>query len=137
MCVPMIPKNINRFGSLSPTGCPCHAHRRKQQNYVYHYWSFEDYIYAVGGEGERGRKCSADIAVFRTDDLRGKLRFTQEEVADAKALVRILGATGIERTEYGGNLCAVIGETAKVVIDQGLFPSLRPGQTVRLEEIVG
>lgn len=76
-------------------------------------------------------------AINHPDRIIRKPRFTPEEVADAKALMRILGATGIERTAYGGNLCAVIGETAKVVIDQGLFPSLRPGQAISLSAITG
>lgn len=70
------------------------------------------------------------------DRILRKPRFTVEEVADAKALMRILGATGIERSEYGGNLCAVIGTIAKVVIEQDLFPSLRPGQSVSLKDLV-
>lgn len=66
-----------------------------------------------------------------------KPRFSEEEVADAEALVRILGATQIKRTEYGGNLHATIGRIAEVVINQDLFPSLLPGQSVALADICG
>ena len=65
-----------------------------------------------------------------------KPRFTEEEAEDAKALVRILGATQIKRTEYGGNLHAAIGDIAEVVVNQDLFPSLRSGQAVKLEDVI-
>ncbi|WNX85240.1 hypothetical protein RWV98_02895 [Agathobaculum sp. NTUH-O15-33] len=71
------------------------------------------------------------------DRIIRKPRFAEKEVADAKALVRILGATQVKRTEYGGNLHAVIGDNAEVVVNQDLFPSLIPGQSVRIKDIVG
>ena len=75
--------------------------------------------------------------IERRDNIIRKPRFTEDEVADARALVRILGATQIKRTEYGGNLHAAIGDIAEVVVSQDLFPSLRPGQSVALADICG
>lgn len=62
-------------------------------------------------------------------------RFTEEEVADAKVLMRALGATGLKRNRYE-DIYATSDTSADTLLDSEMFPSLRPGQTVSLEEIV-
>lgn len=96
--------------------------------------------FPFANDGEMGHKIGSNALYYllnHPDRIIRKPRFTEEEVADAKALVRILGADGIERTAYGGDLRAVVGEVARVVINRDLFPSLRPGQSVALADIVG
>ena len=66
-----------------------------------------------------------------------KPRFTQEEVADAEAIQR-LHQTAIEVERYlDGELGVRNTSCCLFNIRNSLFPSLRPGQSVKLSEIVG
>lgn len=71
-------------------------------------------------------------------NLSDKPRWTQQEVEDAKAVRRVFGRDGvIERynkamTEPYSNLVF-----DHLYINEDLFPSLRPGESVKLEEIIG
>ena len=72
------------------------------------------------------------------DRLIRKPRWTEQEVEDAKAVRRVFGRDGvIERynkamTEPYSNLVF-----DHLYINEDLFPSLRPGESVKLEEIIG
>ena len=66
-----------------------------------------------------------------------KPRFTQEEVGDAEAIQR-LHQTAIEVERYlDGELGVRNTSCCLFNIRNSLFPSLRPGQSVKLSEIVG
>lgn len=75
-----------------------------------------------------------------------KPRFTQQEVEDAKTIKRMFGAdnfTHIRKDQFG--LCEMMdgpGDDPNVGwcaigMEEGMFPSLRPEETVTLDEIIG
>lgn len=75
-----------------------------------------------------------------------KPRFTEQEVEDAKAIKRMFGDdnfTHIFKDEDG--LCEMMdgpGDDPNVGwcaigMEEGMFPSIRPGETVTLDEIIG
>ena len=75
-----------------------------------------------------------------------KPRFTEQEVEDAKAIKRMFGDdnfTHIRKDEDG--LCEMmdgLGDDPNVGwcaigMEEGMFPSIRPGETVTLDEIIG
>ena len=72
------------------------------------------------------------------DRIIRKPRWTEQEVEDAKTIKRVFGRDGvIERynkamTEPYSNLVF-----DHLYINEDLFPSLRPGESVKLEEIIG
>ena len=79
-------------------------------------------------------------------DLEEKPRFTQQEVEDAEAIKRMFGDdnfTHIHKDEDG--LCEMMdgpGDDPNVGwcaigMEEGMFPSIRPGETVTLDEIIG
>lgn len=92
--------------------------------------------------GQRGG--IAPKPVWRT--LPEKPRFTQQEVEDAKTIKRMFGAdnfTHIHKDEDGwpemmdgpgwdGNV-----GWCSIGMEEGMFPSLRPNETVTLDEIIG
>ena len=72
------------------------------------------------------------------DRIIRKPRWTEQEVEDAKAVRRVFGRDGvIERYDK-----AMVEPYSNLVFDhlyinEDLFPSLRPGESVKLEEIIG
>ena len=79
-------------------------------------------------------------------DLTDKTRFTQQEVEDAKTIKRMFGAdnfTHIRKDQFG--LCEMMdgpGDDPNVGwcaigMEEGMFPSLRPGETITIDEIIG
>ena len=75
-----------------------------------------------------------------------KPRFTQQEVEDAKTIKRMFGAdnfTHIHKDEDGWpEMMDGPGEDGNVGwcsigMEEGMFPSLRPNETVTLDEIIG
>lgn len=71
-------------------------------------------------------------------DLDQKPRFTEQEAEEAKA-VKILfpRATHLRRIRPNEPVSALSNECFVVNINSELFPSLRPGETVTLDEIIG
>lgn len=75
-------------------------------------------------------------------DLEGKPRWTEQEVEDAKTFCRMWPGGEIEFKRYADGRCAMIHIQGSLhgCLDLGqvdLFPSLRPGETVTLDEIIG
>ena len=79
-------------------------------------------------------------------NLSDKPRFTQQEVEDAKTIKRMFGAdnfTHIRKDQFG--LCEMMdgpGDDPNVGwcaigMEEGMFPSLRPGETITIDEIIG
>ena len=76
------------------------------------------------------------VDAYNKDRIIRKPRFTREEVADAKEIGRLLwNATSL--TRYANGVVWVLNKNGREIAraSEGLFPSLRPGQSVRLEEI--
>lgn len=83
-------------------------------------------------------KMCVPTLINHPDRIIRKPRWTEQEVEDAKAVRRVFGRDGvIERynkamTEPYSNLVF-----DHLYINEDLFPSLRPGESVKLEEIIG
>lgn len=87
--------------------------------------------------GRRG-----DAASPKYWDFEEKPRWTEQEVADAKTLCRMWPGGEIEFKRYADGRCAMVHIQGSLhgCLDLGqvnLFPSLRPGETVKLDEIIG
>ena len=66
-----------------------------------------------------------------------KLRWTEQEVEDALYTKRILKVDTVRRSEFSGGLDASRKDgNVSIVINRDMFPSLRPGETVTLDEII-
>lgn len=67
-----------------------------------------------------------------------KPRFTKQEVEDAKYIKRILKVDLVIRNQYGNGLVAKRADgSVSVVVNSEMFPSIRPGQSYTLDEIIG
>lgn len=71
-------------------------------------------------------------------DLAEKPRWTEQEVEDARAVKRLLEADLVSRASYGNRLVAIKSDwSVSIVLSRDCFPSLRPGETVTLDDIIG
>ena len=105
--------------------------------------------FKIGADGKRYYKTGDlwnpcynedDLAVIinHPDRIIRKPRWTEQEVEDAKCTKRILEVDVVRRNEYGGGLVASWSDVGvSIVVNRELFPSLRPGETVTLDEIIG
>ena len=86
------------------------------------------------------------VAINHPDRIIRKPRFTEQEVEDAKTIKRMFGDgnfTHIRKDEDG--ICEMMdgpGDDPNVgwcaiSMEEGMFPSIRPGETVTLDEIIG
>ena len=84
--------------------------------------------------------------ISNPDHIIRKPRWTQQEVEDAKTIKRMFGAdnfTHIRKDQFG--LCKMMdgpGDDPNVGwcaigMEEGMFPSLRPGETITIDEIIG
>ena len=65
-------------------------------------------------------------------------RFTEQDVEDAKYIKRILKVDLVSRNQYGNGLVAKRDNgSVSVVVNSEMFPSIRPGQSYTLDEIIG
>ena len=74
------------------------------------------------------------------ENIARKPRWTEQEVEDAKAIRRIMSEyTDIVRKKDGcvTHLFLTSEDVVDYFLDSELFPSLRPGETVTLDEIIG
>ncbi len=79
-------------------------------------------------------------AINHPDCIIRKPCWTEQEVEDAKAIRRIMSEyTDIVRKKDGcvTHLFLTSEDVEDYFLDSGLFPSLRPGETVKLDEIIG
>lgn len=71
-------------------------------------------------------------------DLSEPSRWTEQEVEDARAVKRLLEADLVSRAAYGNGLVAIKSDwSVSIVLSRDCFPSLRPGETVTLDDIIG
>ena len=101
--------------------------------------------FKIGADGKRYYKTGDlwnpcynedDLAVIinHPDRIIRKPRFTQQEVERAKAIKTLWPcAKAIVKAESGA--ISVVGATIELNVDH--FPSLHPGKTVTLDEIIG
>ena len=98
----------------------------------------------VSGEYKTTSDCK--LAIFPAHwDLDDKPHFTEQEVEDAKTIKRMFGAdnfTHIRKDETGRPAmvdCPMGDDNGWffVGLEGGMFPSLGPGETVTLDEIIG
>ena len=77
-------------------------------------------------------------AINYPDRIIRKPRWTEQEVKDALYTKRILEVDTVRRSEFGGGLDARRNNgNVSIAINREMFPSLRPGETVKLDEIIG
>lgn len=69
-------------------------------------------------------------------DLEEKPRFTEQDVEDARVLARALLADGFERDKVG-DVFTTSKEAGRTLLDSRMFPSIQPGQSYTLDEIIG
>lgn len=77
-------------------------------------------------------------AINHPDRIIRKPRWTEQEVEDAKDILRLLeDAHSIKK--YAGDIMWICNShnVTMVNANAGMFPSLRPGETVTLDEIIG
>ena len=106
------------------------------------------YLWKITKEGERMFKEDTDIwrlssnektlmdFINHPDRIIRKPRWTEQEVEDAKAIKRVLKATGIRRNRYD-NIYATGELIVDTLLDSEAFPSLQPDTAVTIDEIIG
>lgn len=78
------------------------------------------------------------MMINHPDRIIRKPRFTEQEVEDAKYIKRILRVDLVSRNQYGNGLVAKRDDgSVSVVVNSEMFPSIRPGQSYTLDEIIG
>jgi len=94
----------------------------------------------IDEEGKIYNTCIETLcyAINHPDRIIRKPRWTEQEVEEAKA-VKILfpRATHLRRIRPNESVSALSNECFVVNINSELFPSLRPGESVTLDEIIG
>jgi hypothetical protein len=105
--------------------------------------------FKIGADGRRYYKTGDlwspcynedDLAVIinQPDRITRKPCWTEQEVEDARAVKRLLEVDSVSRAAYGNGLFAVKNDwSVSIVLSRDCFPSLRPGETVTLDEIIG
>ena len=99
--------------------------------------------YFVGTDGEiknahGGEVTSSEICyiINNADCIIRKPRWTQQDVEDAKTVRRVFGRDGsIRRTPKIGERSTLVFD--HLYINEDLFPSIKPGQSYALQEIIG
>ena len=101
-------------------------------------WHVDEKGHVVSDDDKR---CVDDViylAINHPDRIIRKPHWTEQEVENAKYTKRILEVDVVSRNEYGGGLVAGRSDgSVSIVVNRELFPSLRPGQSVTLDEIIG
>ena len=103
--------------------------------------------FKIGADGKRYYKTGDlwsscynedDLAVIinHPDRIIRKPRWTEQEVEDAKTVRRVFGRDGvIRRTPNLGERSTLVFD--HLYINEDLVPSIKPGQSVTLDEIIG
>ena len=118
------------------------------ENFKFNDFPFDECkVYFVGTDGEIRNAKGGSVTggelcyiINNPDRIIRKPRWTEQEVEDAKAIRRIMSEyTDIVREKYGcvTHLFLTSEDVEDYFLDSGLFPSLRPGETVTLDEIIG
>ena len=88
-------------------------------------------------EEDRTLSSSAlQLAINHPEYIIRKPRFTQQEVEDAKTILKVFGRKGIiKRYHFCGDPSTLTFDN--LYINQYLFPSIKPDQEYTLDEIIG
>lgn len=94
----------------------------------------------IDEEGKIYNTCIETLcyAINHPDRIIRKHRWTQQEVEDAKVIRRLFGQDGTIK-RHSKAMTATYSNLVfdHLYINEDLFPSLRPGETVTLDEIIG
>ncbi|MCU6788875.1 Uncharacterised protein [uncultured Butyricicoccus sp.] len=104
------------------------------------FWIMDDGTFITQPNNAPGSASTLLRALDHPDRIIHKPRWTEQEVEDAKAIRRIMSEyTDIVREKYGcvTHLFLTSEDVVDYFLDSELFPSLRPGETVTLDEIIG
>ena len=104
------------------------------------FWIMDDGTFITQPNNAPGSASTLLRALDHPDRIIHKPRWTEQEVEDAKAIRRIMSEyTDIVRKKDGcvTHLFLTSEDVEDYFLDSGLFPSLRPGETVTLDEIIG
>lgn len=104
------------------------------------FWIMDDGTFITQPNNAPGSASTLLRALDHPDRIIHKPRWTEQEVEDAKAIRRIMSEyTDIVRKKDGcvTHLFLTSEDVEDYFLDSGLFPSLRPGETVKLDEIIG
>ena len=89
----------------------------------------------IGSLMDSDRVCEL---INHPDRIIRKPRWTEQEVEDAKYIKRILKVDSVRRNIYGNGLIAMKSDnTVSIVVNSEMLPSIHPGQSVTLDEIIG
>ena len=110
------------------------------------FWIMDDGTFSTRPSNVPGSTKALLLTLDHPERIIRKPRFTEQEVEDAKAIKRMFGDdnfTHIHKDEDG--LCEMMdgpGDDPNVGwcaigMEEGMFPSIRPGETVTLDEIIG
>ena len=114
------------------------------QNFQFNDFPFDEVkSYFIGTDGEirnvhGGEVASSELCyiINHPDCIIREPRWTEQEVEDAKAIKRVLKATGIRRNRYD-NIYATGELIVDTLLDSEAFPSLQPDTAVTIDEIIG
>lgn len=104
------------------------------------FWIMDDGTFTTQPNNAPGSASALLRTLDHPDRIIRKLRWTEQEVEDAKAIRRIMSEyTDIARKagSYGTCLLLTSEDVEDYALDPELFPSLRPGETVKIDAIIG
>ena len=105
------------------------------------WWEYGGLEYSVTGKGiiidhnNTVHFTGLTGAINHPDRIIRRPRFTEQEVEDAKILARALLADGFERDKVG-DVFTTSKEAGRTLLDSRMFPSIQPGQSYTLDEII-
>ena len=108
------------------------------------WWEYGGVEYSVTGKGiiidhnNTVHFTGLTGAINHSDRIIRKPRWTEQEVEDAKTVRRVFGRDGtIERYSKAFTVPYSPLTFDHLYINEDLFPSIKPGQSVTLDEIIG
>ena len=100
------------------------------------FWIMDDGTFSTRPSNAPGSTKALLLTLDRTDRIIRKPRFTQQEVEDAKAILKVFGRKGIiKRYHFCGDPSTLTFDN--LYINQYLFPSIKPDQEYTLDDIIG
>ena len=106
------------------------------------FWIMDDGTFITQPNNAPGSASTLLRALDHPDRIIHKSRWTKQEVEDAKTIRRMWPAREIKLSRDADGRCSMVHIQGSLhgCLDLGrvdLFPSLRPGETVKLDEIIG
>ncbi len=106
------------------------------------FWILENGTYQTKPPNKANSSVALLTSLEHPDRIIRKPRWTEQEVEDAKTLCRMWPGGKIEFKRYEDGRCAMVHIQGSLhgCLDLGqvdLFPSIQPGQSVTLDEIIG